>query len=198
MISKSIERSASKISKRQKLIIGGTKLLSERGLDAVNTNSLAQAAGVGVGTFYVHFEDKHDFYRAAVAEALARLGQQLQQAQQRVAERPLLDQVRAGVAAFVEFAENEPTAFRLACERRGPRSRKTPPGLSPKPIEARLDALARAGQLEPAIDCRLAACAYIAAQSQAVLTWLERTDSTDRASLIETLVRLHPAIACGH
>ena len=55
---------------RDRILEAGTRLLADRGLDAINTNVIARAAGVGVGTFYSQFEDKHAFHRAVVARGL--------------------------------------------------------------------------------------------------------------------------------
>ena len=57
-------------SARERLLEAGTRLIAERGIEAVNTNVIARAAGVGVGTFYAQFEDKHALHRSAVVRAL--------------------------------------------------------------------------------------------------------------------------------
>ena len=43
---------------RELLIGAAAQLIAERGFDAVNSNQIARAAGLGVGTFYRHFQDK--------------------------------------------------------------------------------------------------------------------------------------------
>jgi hypothetical protein len=50
--------------------------------------------------------------------------------------------------------------------------------------------------LEASVDTRLAARIFNAGQSQVVLWWLEAPDPSPTAQLIETLVQLHPAVAC--
>ena len=43
---------------REALIGAGEKLIGREGIESVHSNAIARAAGVGVGTFYSHFEDK--------------------------------------------------------------------------------------------------------------------------------------------
>ena len=52
-------------ARREAIVRAGEGLLARDGYDAVNSNQIARAAGVGVGTFYRHFEDK-----AALVEAI--------------------------------------------------------------------------------------------------------------------------------
>ena len=45
------------------------KLFVERGYDATRPQDIATAAGLGHGTFYLHFPDKRACYIAFIAEA---------------------------------------------------------------------------------------------------------------------------------
>jgi len=183
---------------REKLLLVGTQLMAERGVEGVNSNTMARAAGVGVGTFYRHFEDKYALLRAVVGRGLEALQAELAEADREAAEAPLGEQVRATVSAFVHFALREPAGFRLIFSLAaggGPRGRAGL-GFSPRAIENRLRALQADGQIDPAIDPAVAARAFTAAQAQAVLWWIQEPDHLDREALIETLVRLHPAVAC--
>lgn len=172
--------------------------MADRGLEGVNSNTLARAAGVGVGTFYRHFEDKYSFLRAAVARGLDALQADLAEADRGAADAPLGEQVRATVVAFVDFAAREPASFRLifSLAPAGGGRARAGLGFSPRAMEARLRALRANGQLQGDVDPGVAARAFIAAQAQAVLWWLQEPEPLRRESLIETLVRLHPAVAC--
>lgn len=187
------------MSNRENILQVGTRLIVEcGGLEGVNTNSIARAAGVGVGTFYRHFEDKYALLRAAASGGLETLQADLTRADQATAGGSLLDQVRANVSAFVGFAARDPDRFRiifLVASSGGNRSRASV-GFSPRALERRLQTLQAEGQLEERVDPAVAARAFSAAEAQAVLWWIQEAPTSDPAPLIETLVRLHPALAC--
>jgi AcrR family transcriptional regulator len=194
---------------REKLLVAGTRLIADHGIDAINTNVIARAARVGVGTFYGHFDDKHALHRAVVARALEVVRQSLADAHREVADRPLPEQVRAGVEALVELAESRPDLFKAAFSRpalgarapAGPRASAAPRrsgalGLSPRPVEQRLRALQAEGAIDPAIDPGVAARAFTEMQIAILCWWIDEPDRPPRTALVETLVRLHPAMAC--
>ncbi|MCC2656914.1 MAG: TetR family transcriptional regulator [Panacagrimonas sp.] len=52
---------------RGKLLRAGYRLFAERGKDVVSVNDITDAAGVGFGSFYNHFESKDAFHEALVA-----------------------------------------------------------------------------------------------------------------------------------
>ena len=53
------------------------------------------------------------------------------------------------------------------------------------------------GGLDPDLHPSVAARAWNEMQTAVVLWWLDEPGSVDREQLIETLVRLHPAVACA-
>ena len=53
------------------------KLFVERGYHATRPQDIAREAGLGHGTFYLHYEDKRACFRAFVEEARADLGDTL-------------------------------------------------------------------------------------------------------------------------
>lgn len=182
---------------REKLLEEGTRLVAERGIESINTNVIARAARVGVGTFYNHFGDKYAFHRAVVGRGLDAVRTALADAHRRVEDQPIADQVRAGVTALVDVAQAHPLRFRAAFSRPTPGARGGGAlGLSSRPVEQRLAALQRAGQIASDIDPAVAARAFTEMQLTVVAWWLEDPSAATREALIETLIRLHPAIAC--
>ena len=173
-------------------------MISERGLEGVNTNSIARSAGVGVGTFYRHFDDKHAFVRACMAEGLEVLQADLMAAQSATKEADVEDQVRASLLAFLAFAVRDPARFRLIFSLGHSASARSRVGrgLSHRAVERALYAMRETGAVDPALHPEVAARAFTAAQSQAVLWWLQDPDAVEESELIETLVKLHPAVAC--
>jgi len=63
---------------RGRLRTSGRKLFAERGLHAVTSHDIAEAAGVAAGTFYLHFRDKHELFRVLVFEAIAELSRRIE------------------------------------------------------------------------------------------------------------------------
>jgi len=174
----------------------GARLIAERGIEAVNSNQIAREAGVGVGTFYAHFADKGALRHAIAQEAVEGLGARVEDALAQ-AGAEVESQVRAIVDAVVAFAEQAPARFRVAFGRDG--AGATPGragiGLSDRAAQRRLGELRRAGNIDAAIDPAVAARAFACMQNGAVCWWLEDPSRASRQALVETLIRLHPAIA---
>ncbi|MCH2185258.1 TetR/AcrR family transcriptional regulator [Myxococcota bacterium] len=185
----------------ERLLAAGTQLLAREGLDGVNTNTIARAAQVGVGTFYQHFGDKFALHRAIIQRGLQALQQRLAEAHGASAEQPLEDQVRSGVIALLGFAQQQPDLFRAtfgfsaAATRLNVRGRTAGLGLSSRPLEVRLREQLKRGRLDPAIEPAIAARGFIEMQVRCVLHWLEDPAQEAPDALIETLTRLHPVVA---
>lgn len=188
--------SAAAHAAREKLLLAGTRLVAERGIDGVNTNVIARGARVGVGTFYNHFEDKHVFHRAVIARGLELVRAALADAHRRVHDRPIPEQVLSSVAALVDVARAQPDLFKATFSRTAGGRRGASLGLSPRPVEQRLRALQREGVVDPAIDASVAARAFTEMEVSSVCWWLDEPSGPTREVLIETLMKLHPAIAC--
>ena len=177
---------------RSALLEGAARLFARQGLGATNSNEIAREAGVGVGSFYRHFRDKTDLFESLQREMTHALRDRTRNA---TAEAKSLEsQVRALVEAGVELAEERPEAFRVLASIAGPRSSVR---LSRRPVEKRLAELRAGGRLDPSIDPAVAAKGFEVMQEGVLTWWLEDPRRAERASIIETLVRLHPALAGG-
>ena len=121
----------------ERLLQAGTELMAREGLDGVNTNTIARAAQVGVGTFYQHFADKFALHRAIVQKALEGLQQRLAEVHRASQHQPIEDQVRSGLAALVGFAQEDPSLFRVTFGRSAAaarlNARRRPAGYPPSP-----------------------------------------------------------------
>lgn len=62
-------RARRKAETRRRLLAAARRLFVERGYDATRPQDIARAADVGAGTFYLHFADKRDAFRAFTEEA---------------------------------------------------------------------------------------------------------------------------------
>ncbi|MDX2380650.1 MAG: TetR/AcrR family transcriptional regulator [Acidimicrobiia bacterium] len=63
-------QTARRLETRRKLLDAATVLFADRGLGDVTTTAIARQAGVATGTFYLHFDDKHELFEVLVQEAL--------------------------------------------------------------------------------------------------------------------------------
>lgn len=64
---------------RNALMKAGFELFAARGMDAVAINEITEAADVGFGSFYNHFESKQALLDALAAQALTRISLSLQE-----------------------------------------------------------------------------------------------------------------------
>lgn len=66
-------RERSRVETRRRLIEKGTELFAENGVAETRALDIAQAAGVAVGTLYLHFKDKYDLLHAILFEGIEEL-----------------------------------------------------------------------------------------------------------------------------
>jgi len=186
---------------RDRLLDAGLELLARHGPGQVNTNAIARRAGVGVGTFYVHFADKHALLRALQLRTLASLQEARRAAVARLGSgADPVTQVDAAVRAAVRFARLRPEAYRITFGREhpGPATARSRPAVSEsrRPTADRLRRMQAEGELDPDLDVDLAARAYAAMEAGLLLWWLEATERAIAEDLVATLVRMHPVVAC--
>lgn len=184
---------------RSRILVAGLGLFATHGCERVNSNAIARAAGLGVGTFYLHFANKY----AVLRELQLRTLEGLREARARAlleldaAEGPIDDvaRVRAPIAAAVTFAGDHPEAYRICFGRERAAVAHAGPVLSEsaRPIARALRERQARGQLAPDLDPELAGRAYLAMEAGLLLWWLEDRRRSPAASLVETLLRLHPA-----
>lgn len=73
-------RSRRKIETRRRLVASARELFAAEGIDAVRINEITEAAGVGFGSFYNHFESKDAIVGAVVEEVATELGEAIERA----------------------------------------------------------------------------------------------------------------------
>jgi TetR/AcrR family transcriptional regulator len=93
------------------ILDAAAKLFFERGLQRTTIDEIAEAAGVSVGSVYVHFGSKEGLYLALVEHAIELSEHYTDQAAEDPS--PLRRVLNLG-DAYVEFALSEPVAFRIA------------------------------------------------------------------------------------
>lgn len=178
----------------ERLLSAGLALFARRGCERVNSNSIARAAGVGIGTFYLHFANKYALLREIELRTLASL--RAARASAVASAGPTVeDRVRASISAAVEFARDHPEAYRVCFgrERTAPAHRGPIVSESTRGIVALLAALQQQGKVDPGLDVELAARAYLATESGMLLWWLEDRGRVEAERVVEVLWRAHPA-----
>ena len=177
-----------------RLLVAGLALFAQRGCEGVNSNSIAQAAGLGIGTFYLHFANKYALLRALQSRTLSALQRARREAIERAGSDRLAS-LRASIAAAVEFAGSHPEAYRVCFgrERSAPPHRGPVISESTRALATALERLKQSGELAPELDVELAARAYLAAENGLLLWWLDEPGRAAPAQLVEALIRMHPA-----
>jgi AcrR family transcriptional regulator len=172
---------------RRLLLRAAATLFARDGFDAVNSNQIARAAGLGVGTFYRHFEDKQSIADALMLKVWEELGSAM--------PGPEIDRpasfARRATESVIEWAEEHPDRFRAAFA--WARRSKVAPSM--RPIERRFRQLSDGAADLQALDPTVAARAWWAMLSGTLVWWLEDPSRASRKQLIDTLTRLHPMAA---
>jgi AcrR family transcriptional regulator len=88
------------------------KLFVERGYDATRPQDIAREAGLGHGTFYLHYPDKRACFLSFVEDARQELDGHLQH--YRAGNQTLEQRIAATLSAICEYADNHPGVLRAA------------------------------------------------------------------------------------
>jgi len=88
------------------------KLFVERGYDATRPQDIAREAGLGHGTFYLHYPDKRACFLSFVEDARLELDGHLQH--YRAGNQTLEQRIAATLSAICEYAESQPGVLRAA------------------------------------------------------------------------------------
>jgi AcrR family transcriptional regulator len=88
------------------------KLFVERGYDATRPQDIAREAGLGHGTFYLHYSDKRACFLSFVEDARQELDVHLQQ--YRAGNQTLEQRIAATLSAICEYADSHPGVLRAA------------------------------------------------------------------------------------
>lgn len=154
---------------RRKLMAAARKLFVERGYHETRPQDISRNAGVGHGTFYLHFEDKLDCFIAFTEEAARELDEVLQVY---LADKGTLeDVVREILVATHEYSLSNPGVLASALTDigvlwKGDMGRKAPTARWAEGWTSALDHLKSVGQVADDIDTRLAGYLIVGAIKQ--------------------------------
>jgi AcrR family transcriptional regulator len=110
---------------RDEILDAARLITEEHGEQAVTLRSVARSVGIAAPSIYAHFPDRDAILDALVDEAFAELSAVISAA--RAAQTDPLSSLRAGCAAYVDFAIRRPHQYQLAF---GDRERNTSPRAS--------------------------------------------------------------------
>ena len=88
------------------------KLFVERGYDATRPQDIAREAGLGHGTFYLHYPDKRACFLSFVEDARLELDGHLHN--YRAGNQTLEQRIAATLSAICEYADSHPGVLRAA------------------------------------------------------------------------------------
>jgi AcrR family transcriptional regulator len=176
-------------STRARLRASGQKLLAERGLHAVTSHEIANAAGVAAGTFYLHFKDKEELFRELVSEAMAELESRLE-----CAVGPVREQAepaaRARAETLLAFAEEHAELVRLAFGSGAQASSVGADALDQFVIRLEREIAASRFKAKAGMHPGVTAQAIVGMWARVAIWWAESPGRAPRAEVLETLVDL--------
>jgi AcrR family transcriptional regulator len=154
---------------RRKLMAAARKLFVERGYHDTRPQDISREAGVGHGTFYLHFEDKLDCFLAFADEAAKELDVVLHT--QLEGKGTLEDVVRQILIGTSAYSHANPGVLASALTDvsvlwKGDMGRKAPATRWAEGWTKALDELKRGGQVAEDIDTRLAGYLIVGAIKQ--------------------------------
>jgi AcrR family transcriptional regulator len=186
------------------LLTAGEQLIAAHGLGAIHSNAIARAAGVGVGTFYAHFRDKHELARELAVAAWRELGARLEEVAP--ATLPASAEARVLTTALVDYALDFPLRFRLLCERHPVGPGRPALAISLRPFESRMRLRQARGEIDDALDPELTTRVWWSAVSGTLVWWSDPSRAQPRSSgsrqaaadsLVAALTPLHPGVLFG-
>jgi AcrR family transcriptional regulator len=101
-------------STRQTIFRAAERVLARHGINRANIAEITRAAGVALGTFYVHFGSKRDLVDGLVKYLNHQMRRELQRTVVRVRDRR--DAERVGMLAFYEFLREHRDIYRVVPE----------------------------------------------------------------------------------
>ncbi len=187
-------RERSRLETRRRLLETGTDLFLERGVAHTRASDVAKAAGVAVGTLYLHFHDKHGLLRAILFEGAEQLLESLRE----LAEHPPQDleqAVRTQTGLIMRFAEERPKFCRLLFDPESARSsiRNEIGEYLASMQENRLRQDMMKSGASRGLDPLVASHAYVGMFLWVLEWWIRNPEKAARETIVETLTLIRMA-----
>lgn len=97
-----------------KIILVAEQLFSERGYYKTSIKDITKEAGVGIGTFYIYFDDKHSLYQTILTEYGRFIRKTIAASVKRATTRQEAE--RIGIETFVQLVRNDPSMYNVIWE----------------------------------------------------------------------------------
>lgn len=187
-------RERSRLETRRRLLETGTELFLERGVANTRASDVARAAGVAVGTLYLHFHDKRGLLRAILFEGAEQLLESLRE----LAEHPPQDleqAVRTQTGLIMRFAEERPKFCRLLFDPESARSniRNEIGEYLASMQENRLRQDMMKSGASRGLDPLVASHAYVGMFLWVLEWWIRNPEKAARETIVETLTLIRMA-----
>jgi AcrR family transcriptional regulator len=108
---KPAKRRLSAVDRRAAILDAALDVFSERGYHAASIDEIASQAGISKALIYEHFPSKKDLHASLLERHVQEIFERL--AESAAGPDPGEVRLRAGVDAFLKWAETHPRAFRL-------------------------------------------------------------------------------------
>ena len=164
-------------STKQQIIQSAIKLFGEKGFEATTTRDIANLSGANLGSLTYHFENKDGIYSAVIQEIIGFFS-------------PLLNQIEALLTQGKELAGDDPVRQAALVKRLVSQALQTFLGnpririILPMVMHEFLSPSSHFDELYDAIPRRLHE------SITDMVSWIENTDPTDKASIIRAHVFL--------
>lgn len=196
-------RERSRMETRRRLLEAGTRLFAEQGIAGTRAADISRAAGVAVGTLYVHFDDREALLREILVQGLAELRGRLG----RIPKTPyagVAESVRDHMETMVRLAEEHPELCRIlfSTEVHATTIGAEVLDLLTSMQEERLRVGMADGYFRSDVDPAVAARALVGMQMHVLSWWTQDPSRAPRGVVVDTLTKirvsgLHPAQAPG-
>lgn len=180
---------------RARLLTVARHSFEEHGFEGTTMRSVAEAAGVAVGTVFVHFEDKSDLLCSALFEALEQV---LHHALHEAPPGPVRARLQHLTSTLFEHYQSRPELSRMLLRESLLATGAWRPRFAAQ-VQHVHEVVAgwfaddrEAGTLPPAIDPALGAVAYLSFYYFALLGWIQG-QPLDSVGLVDRLVAQHLA-----
>ena len=184
-------RERSRIETRRRLLEQGAELFARQGVTDTRAVDIAQAAGVAVGTLYLHYKDKNGLLRAILFSRVEELLTPLRALAERFPE-DVTEAVRTHSEIMVRFVEENNQFSRIFFD---PEAEHT--DISTEIIEylvsmqeERLREGLAKGFFPADLDPVVSAQAIVGMIVHVLRWWTRHPDQASRETIIETLTRL--------
>ncbi|MEU1984937.1 TetR/AcrR family transcriptional regulator [Nocardia sp. NPDC019395] len=176
--------------RRQQLLIAASEVFVLRGYHAAGMDEISQCAGVSKPVLYQHFTSKLELYLAVLQNYVDMLVSSVRQALRSTTDNK--QRVRAAVAAYYDFVDNEMQGFRLVFESdltNEPQVQRRVEQATEACVDAVYDLVAHDSGLDP-YRARILAVGLVGASQFTARYWLEADRPIPKDEAVDTTVAL--------